>query len=333
METGPAYISLIHKELTHQLTPEEAAKLKAWLAEGEQHRLFREEIRRSWELAGTELPQVGEPEIEAELNRLQQRISNKPAQEPETVPFRKQVFYKMLAAVLLLTIALGSLLFLHRSDEGDAASVFYTTTSQEGDREILLPDSSKVFVRGATDLSFQQTRHYREVFLSGQAFFQVARDEQLPFKIYLKGMTVKVLGTSFFVKAVAGEPLEVSVESGRVEVQHQGQRFLLKKGQQLRIAQGEPPHLEDKRDVNYLSWRSRKLLFRQTPLQEVLPALERHYGVAFEVANTEILSCSFTGTFEEVALDDLMEIVSYSLQISVEKLENHKFRLSGKGCP
>lgn len=335
MRTEADFVTLIHKQLTNQLLPEEEGILEEWLNADEQHRQLCEEIRLSWQLSAEELPEIREDEVEQELARLQQRIQHTSDKYTKRIieHYSKLSFYKNLAIILLLVVSAWALYQLYEMDNLPKELVAATVIKNEsGFQEVLLPDSSLVFTNGIADYSFRQTGQHREVSLSGLAFFEIARDEQRPFLIYLEEATIKVLGTSFFVKAVAGEPLEIIVESGKVEVQHKGQRFQLGKGEKLRVGAGKEPRLENHVDLNYFSWKNKKLLFDSTPLREVLQALERHYGIAIKVENPAILDCRFTGTFEDVQLEELLEIMSYSLRLSVEWQGERRLRVSGKSC-
>lgn len=333
MEMDPEYISLLHKELTHQLNPDEAAMLKTWLAEKREHRQCREEIRRSWELSGTEVAESGDAEIEAELERLKQRIHSDPETTKQIPHYRQALIYKLLGIVLLLAIAAGGLfIYQNASDPAVAVTEYMNAEGAEGVKLFILPDSSRVYARAGTTLSYQVAASTRALRFSGQAYFQVARDEQHPFLIEAGEMRVKVLGTSFVVKARADEPLEVSVTSGSVEVQYSGKHYLLEKDELFYLSPEAGPGVSRNGDENYLSWQHGKLVFRQSPLREVLPALERHYGAVIDVENPQLLNCRFTGSFQDPALEELMEIFSYSLGVSVEKQENGKLLIRGGSC-
>lgn len=335
MNTKPDFILLIHKQLTDQISPEEERCLQEWLDQNDDNKQFAEEIRLSWELSGSDDPEITEEETEEDLKRLMQRIRQQDGREHLGSFGRANVapFYRYLAIVLLLIISAWGMYQIYRVDASVEHAAAYTAIKVDpAQQEVLLPDSTLVITNGAADLSYQQTRQSREVELSGLAFFQVARDEHRPFFIYLAEATIKVLGTSFLVKAVPEGPTEISVESGQVEVQYQEQHFLLAQGEQLIIQPGSEPRQQLNEDPNYLSWKENQLVFRQTPMQEVLAAIERHYGISISLDSPDILTCSFTGTFEDAEPDYLLEILSNSLGISTEWTGARKLRISGGGC-
>lgn len=335
MRTEADIVALIHKQLTNQLLPEEEARLEEWLNADDRHKQLFEEIRLSWQLAIEEVPEVRAEEVEQELERLLQRVDPTPVEDADRTieHYRKPGFYKNLAILLLLVLSGWMLYQLHKMDElliEQTAAV--VVKKEEGLQEILLPDSSLVFTNGKAHLSYRQTSQYRVVNLSGLAFFEVAREEGRPFLINLEEATIRVLGTSFFVRALAGESLEVIVESGSVEVLYKEQNFQLKKGEKLKIPPGKEARKEQHVNPNYFSWKNKKLLFQNAPLRDVLPTLERHYGISIRVENPALLGCRFTGTFEAVALEELLEILSYSLQLSVEWQGERRLRLTGSSC-
>jgi transmembrane sensor len=335
MKTEADIVAIIHKQLTNQLLPQEEEVLEEWLEEDDRHQQLFEEIRLSWQLAIEDAPEVRDDEVEQELGRLLRRVDR--VSEDDTRRnielYKKSGFYKNLAIIFLLVMSGWMLYQLNKMDDlpkEPAAAI--VVKKEDGFQEIMLPDSSRIFTNGTTHLSYDQTSQRRVVNLSGIAFFEVARDERRPFLIYLEQATIRVLGTSFFVKALTGESLEVIVESGSVEVLHKDQIFQLKKGEKLKISPGKEARKECHTDPNYLSWKNKKLLFHNAPLREVLPTLERHYGISIRVEDPAVLGCRFTGTFEAVPLEELLEILSYSLQLSVEWQGERRLRLAGNSC-
>ncbi|EMR00647.1 FecR family protein [Cesiribacter andamanensis] len=343
MKIDPYYIGLLHKEFTRQLTAEEAEGLRKWLERHEHHRHLRHEVSRSWELAATPLPEAGEEEVAEELSRLRQRIQHPSPQDARQdartstsfrqLESRKEVYYGLVAMVILLVLAIGGLLLSLSAEVPGELTAFYSSDPTAVQQEFSLPDRSAVHLRGRSELAYLESERARSLRFSGQAFFQVARQEQRPFLIHAGGMQVQVLGTSFFVKALVGRPLEVGVASGRVAVDYQGEKYLLKEGELIRFVPGETARVQPIQDVNYFSWHTDKLDFQQSPLREVVPALERHYDIRLETTGSALLNCRFTGSFEGIALEELLEVICYSLDLSVERLENRTYLLSGAGCP
>jgi ferric-dicitrate binding protein FerR (iron transport regulator) len=145
-----------------------------------------------------------------------------------------------------------------------------------------------------------------------------------------------VLGTSFNLRVAPGSnQVTVTVVSGKVGFAPLGRparQVLLTagmRGNYLPVADsvyGEPHG-----DGNALAWRSDKLVFKDTPLREMLPALQKQYGVPVEVADPSLLNCLFTSTFEDAALEEVLEAVSLALDLRYAYRDG-KYVLTGEGC-
>jgi ferric-dicitrate binding protein FerR (iron transport regulator) len=90
-------------------------------------------------------------------------------------------------------------------------------------------------------------------------------------------------------------------------------------------------YAEPQRDPNVLAWRSNKLVFKDTPLREIIPVLQNQYHVNVSVATPGILDCLFTSTFEDAALAEVLEAVSLSLDLRYAYRDG-KYVLTGEGC-
>ena len=142
---------------------------------------------------------------------------------------RKRSYRWIVAASIAILTLFGGYLFLMQPVT--AAKAIVTNTYPNDIRLLRLPDGSRVWVNQNTKIAYTDefAGDTREVTLSGEAFFEVAKDPDKPFIITSGAVRTTVLGTSFNVEAYAGKPIAVSVRSGLVKVQSSGNTVMLKK--------------------------------------------------------------------------------------------------------
>lgn len=182
-----------------------------------------------------------------------------------------------------------------------------------GEYQIVLADGTQVWLNSATKLIFPQnfTGKERRVMLSGEAFFEVARDESKPFIVETSRMDVKVLGTRFNVNAYTdSEMVSTTLVDGSVEVASGTQKpITLVPGEQ---AYGEAGELE-KREVNvrlYTSWIDGRFMFNNVELEEIAKQISRWYDVEIFFTNENVKKIRFTGGMVKFKpLDDLIRMI------------------------
>ena len=182
-----------------------------------------------------------------------------------------------------------------------------------GEYQIVLADGTQVWLNSATKLIFPQnfTGKERRVVLSGEAFFEVARDENKPFIVETSRMDVKVLGTRFNVNAYTdNEMVSTTLVDGSVEVASGTQKpITLVPGEQ---AYGEAGELE-KREVNvrlYTSWIDGRFMFNNVELEEIAKQISRWYDVEIFFTNENVKKIRFTGGMVKFKpLDDLIRMI------------------------
>lgn len=160
-------------------------------------------------------------------------------------------------------------------------------TPAGGTYKITLSDGTAVWLNAESRLSFPEAflGDTREVRLEGEAYFQVARDENRPFIVQAADQEIRVLGTQFNVLAYADEPQQqTTLISGKVEVAHQGKRYTLKPGEQART-QGSDFTLKEVNTSAYTGWKEDLFVFEQASLQTILRRFARWYSIdiAYEV--------------------------------------------------
>lgn len=238
-----------------------------------------------------------------------------------------------IAAILVLAIGLGYYFKLGQ----ESPLISYTTAVGE-QLTVTLPDNSTVWLNENSSLivSDQFNVDARNVQLNGEGFFEISRDEGKPFIITNALTQVEVLGTSFNVEAYPEMPnVQVDVATGIVafsEISEKEKRIILKKGMRG-IFDKNSKSLESgiSTNANFLSWKTKKLEFKDAALSQVVQDLEEYFGVKIKIANTDLNGCRFTSSFEDPSIEDVLEILTITLDISFKKVDAG-YIIDGRGC-
>ncbi len=213
------------------------------------------------------------------------------------------------------------------------------------DQEIMLSDSTIVLLKQNSHLVYENNfnQERRKVFLYGEAFFQVKRDEMKPFIVYAGSLITEVLGTSFRVREDKdSNTTEVSVTSGKVsvytndpQIKSKKNGFILTANQQVSysrethyittgIVEEPAVHIQD--DVQLPS-----LDFRSVPLQEVLQALTQYYGIEFVIADPRVKECGINADLTGLSMFTQLELICKSIDATYERRGTVVF-INGEGC-
>lgn len=213
-------------------------------------------------------------------------------------------------------------------------------------REVKLPDGSlaRLSPGSVIEINERFNAEDRKIHLSGQAYFDILRDEAKPFYVFANEVVTKVLGTSFSVTAYPEDgEITVAVRSGKVSVYMEGERFpaipeqekiILIPNQQaiynkserkvLRTLVEEPQVVISEEEV-------RKIRFEGVAVSEIFKALEKMYGVEIDFEEERFSACFITTS---VTGKDLYERIDVICEITgaTYTLEDTRIRISGAGC-
>lgn len=228
-------------------------------------------------------------------------------------------------------------------------------------KHIDLPDNSIVKLEPFSSLSYRKNFEgaQREVYLKGEAFFDVERDTTKPFLVYANETITKVLGTSFIISAFEGEEkVEVEVKSGKVAVyaqvksDKQTEPELLEAGNSKAVSLRPNKKLEvipnqkvvfDREAKEMIKTISkapklvRKLedmpqfIFRQEPVTTVFEALELAYGIDLIYNYQKLQTCTITTKLDDEPLLEKLEIICLSLELSFRE-EDGNIIIEGEAC-
>jgi transmembrane sensor len=243
--------------------------------------------------------------------------------------YRSIVFLVLrVAAVLIVAIGIGWLVLSRANHFKDKMS-----TGQNATTRLVLPDGTIVFLNHNSEIvyNWKSDDGARTVGLKGEAYFEVQRDTLRPFIIHLGGVTTEVLGTSFNVRYYAHEEAtEINVNSGHV-LFGADEKITVEKGQGAIHFSGRKQLELVEFNANAVAWRTGKLTFENAKMADVIRDIERYFQIEIESETSSLLHCHFTGEFSNPKEEDVLKVISYSLNIRYTKSQN-KYILSGQSC-
>ena len=191
-----------------------------------------------------------------------------------------------------------------------------------GEYQIVLGDGTRVYLNAQTELRFPESfanSEQRLVYLSGEAYFEVAKNPSKPFIVQCKDYAVKVLGTSFNVNSYEGdETSKTTLATGKVEIDMDGKQTILNPGQQAIIKDGEVNVKEVDVEV-YTTWMYENFRFKSESIQEIMTKLSRWYTIDVFYMNEAVKNYNFTGYLPRYAkIADVLELLSLTTNIKFD---------------
>lgn len=313
---------LIEKYLNNTCTPQEREIVHEWYSSFESE---PEPLSHLSESQQRELNQRLIGQIDRNISLLEGHRQKRPA----------YINYSAIGLVATLLIVLG--LFLFRTAQPDApkrtggpvatALVVIHNGSTILKRQ-LLPDGTVIWLKPNSRITYAEkfsAHKFRQVSLSGEAFFDVKRDTLRPFIIKTGNINTKVLGTSFNIKAYGNsDRAEVSVITGKVLVyldkpinkKRNTAVYLLPN--QKAVYSKATAELQKENDFTLKIWKRDNFSFDDTPIPEVIRILEKHFSIKIQVIDPEINKYTLKADFNHQNLPNILELLSKSMGVSYQ---------------
>lgn len=209
--------------------------------------------------------------------------------------------------------------------------VMQTVSSRQGMvSQFSLADGTKVWLNSNSELQFpiRFTGDMREVKLTGEAFFEVAKNKEQPFRVNAKDLNIDVLGTSFDVISYNDDTqseviliegkVSLSAEKGQVKEDFgtilPGQKAVFKD-------ESQKVHTEDVEVDKYIAWREGNLIFNDDSMEDVVKRLSRWFNVEILFDDPEIKSYVYKATFRNENLEQVLKLLKLSAPIDYRILE------------
>lgn len=324
---------LITKYLDGTATVEQQVKLLIWLRQKENSLAFNAE-KQEWKKskALNQLPEGSEKSWSTIQDQLLQKSYNGWQKSRK----RNQVF--KIAAIFFFVIGLGSAAYFI-SNAPQSNHGFYTSVIADKGQisKVILPDSSVVWLNSGSEISYNNffAAKNRDINLTGEAYFQVTKNEDIPLIVSSGELQVKVLGTKFNVTAYPeSNNIDVVLESGKVELlssELKSFQYELKPGERGTF------HRESRKlgisTVNtgkFTSWKDGIINIYDQTLEEVVKRLEIRYNQKFNYEK-ELKDYHFTFTISNESLEETINLMEKIAPIAtIQKGEIIEFRLDEK---
>lgn len=313
--------SLIIAELDGEISLEEREKLYQWLSKSESNAKYYTQIKDLWEASLANANEFAQ--TSREWDRFKNRVAAHPKQEERKL---RIINWSRVAAVLVIGLLLANLVAQYLSPE---EPVYITSVAPKGSvAQTILPDGTMIYLNAGSEIKYDvnTSSKQREVFINGEAWFDVEHNEKKPFIVHTPYYNVKVLGTQFNVKTYEDEETVVTtLEEGSIQVSS-SERIKLKKdiilesGDQL-VYNKTNNILSLKSGVDtrlFTSWKDNKLIFIEMSFDALVQLLERKYGVEIEVADKSILESHYSGTIKNETILEILTIIEHTHPISYQ---------------
>ena len=308
--------------LSGEASPDDKARFDNWLKSSPANHTLFLEYKKLWGEVG-KVESVAGINIEQEWLKLEseiQELGSTPVISLQQGSSKGFVWLRTAVAVaIVLVLSVGGYFISGR--------MAYRTISSDNSTEfVILPDGSEVTLNVFSSMKYRKRfgKEERNVSLEGEAFFDVAREENRPFIIGADGVEVKVLGTSFNVNAYSNnKEIEVHVSTGKVTVTGPGdtpQTIILKPGNKGIFKKADQSLVISREiDKNYLSWKTKSFTFEDQSLFEVILILNRVYDAEITIISDSLKNARITTTFKDQTLEAILNVLSATLDLRVEE--------------
>lgn len=349
------YLSLIFKKLKGDISLEEQSMLDVWEGQAAENEQLVKEMEADWKAVEQYETTVDmELDVAKEFKALQQRIdldAQKATMSKDNMRIAHQPIGKVVdisknksttrwigwAAAAVIALAVGFWFTSNPTIEG-IEMVAMETGNQEK-QTIQLADGTKVYLNEHSTLNYPTafTGTTREIALTGEAFFEVAKNAAQPFIITTNKAKVTVLGTSFNVRAkIAESTTEVVVKTGKVRLENTaGDKKVELIANEKGVYEASNNTIKEsvENDMNEIAWMSDKLFFKDVPLGEVIEDLAKQFDVAIKLENTNLKDCKMGGTFKmSQGVKSILDFIATDFRMELKILGNTAYELIGGEC-
>ena len=339
------YTDLIARYLYGEATPAEIQELEKWVKADPDHAASFSAYQKTWKVLENDRLRSS-INLDQEWNALQSKLhvigdgvseekQNSIKAEPEPVLRRMGLItWSLRIAALFLLLAVPSFFIYRYFSSPDTVELLAGNSMIE----TTLPDGTHVTLNTGACLSYpaEFEGDSRNVTLQGEGWFEVVHDASKPFIVSAENLRIRVVGTSFLVNTESmSAAREVILAEGSVKIYMADipeKSSLLSPGDKAVVAAGSNNIVVTRNDnENFLAWKTRRMVFKNTPLNEVAALLTTVYHKPVRLSGDGLSDCRISATFDGQSLESVLNVLKTTLDLQIRNT-GAGIELYGDGC-
>jgi len=322
--------TILYRFLKKETSEEENREILDWVSASEENRDEFQKMHKIF-LSGNLKQFHSEIDIDDAWNKLYNNLK-KYRGKPKTI--NPNLLLKVAASVLILVaVGFGSIWTNeHIFNGGKPAVVRFEAPAGEKSK-IRLADGSDVWINSETILTYDATNP-RNVTVEGEAFFDIKKDVGKPFLVSAaSGMKVEVTGTRFNLRCYPGDPVvETTLEEGQVAIigENSSRLAVLTPGQQARYStQRNKVDVKNVSPELYSLWKNNEINFSEVSFRDLVPQMERWYGVLIRLDPEMNKEDRFTMTIKTESLREMLNMMKLTSNFDYE-IDGSRVKINSK---
>ena len=307
--------NLLNKFINENITPDERKVMKNSVTE-----LSDEELKQAmsdvWE----------QYETKATSPVAFEQIARKLSIKSQSSMRHTLLFIAKVAAVIAIPLLIGIQIHLYITNDKLNKFIDQQLAIQVESGEkaaITLPDGTKVYLNAATSLSYPSDfgLYQREIYLTGEAYLEVAKYAEKPFHVHTDDVEIEVLGTKFNVNSYPDQDeVETTLIEGAVKLttKNNSQHPIIMKPSQKVIYSKKNHQLSSRQTTGHFetAWTQGELVFRSAKFSDIIEKLKKRYGVEIQITGDKYNTDLFTGSFKEEYIHGVLRLLQMHYQFT-----------------
>ncbi|MCK4662055.1 MAG: FecR family protein [Bacteroidales bacterium] len=318
---------IIANILANEATPEEKQMFDKWISSNNENKSYFNDIKKIWYQSGT----LSEYDL-IDVNAARKKVKRKIKIQSNS---KFHIASKLLKVAAIFVLAIGiSWLTYFIFEKTSSKNIQYSeSVTKNGEKaQVILSDGTKIWINSGSSLKYPDvfTGKKREVFLEGEAFFDVAHNIKSPFIVTTSLLQIEVLGTEFNISSYPDdETIETTLVAGTVKITSKNtksklvkENYILKPNEKATFSKNNNTIVVDEViTLYYTSWKDGRLFFNNETFENIAKKLERWYDLEIKLADSELKNNRYTcvvnndKTIEHVLnLLDICTPIEYSIE-------------------